>query len=276
MHGKIPLLSAPTPTAWLAAHLTPRLARHDDESSHAGRWLDVAALLADEGAELRAAHGRLVAVEVPPGAAASYLVGRFPAQLAWAVGFGLAAASAGFVVDPAAVRWRQHPGGWCDRVDLGAPRVVVEPHHPWAGQPEVVIGEPTSAAVSALVAAVSPIVERCHGLARVGMAGLWNEVGDALGLAVAHDADLPVEDRVVAALTAATALDRVPWRSRPELRIVESHIGPRYVGRKGGCCLAYTEPCGTDGPAYCSTCSFRTFEDARDRQLDWLANELDR
>jgi hypothetical protein len=71
--------------------------------------------------------------------------------------------------------------------------------------------------------------------------------------------------------------------------------GPAYLGRKGGCCLAYqcpTEPepdPGTlddrerahherfpphpDRPRYCSTCSLRDLDDCEERQLFWLQQE---
>lgn len=267
------LLSAPTPTEWLTTHLAARFGLDegsgtDGPSTDEPRGLSRAALLADGAAVLVDQHERLVASEgVPPAAAATYLAGWVVGLAAEAVGFGLATAAAGFVVAPETLRWRQHPDGWMDRVDLDAARVVVPAGHRWCGRAEVVT---------------------------LGDAAEWNEVSDGLAMAVAFQPCLAVDEQAVEALTEAVATTGVPWRARPTLRIVDSASGPAYVAQKGGCCLAYTRPhdepvvsdetdmdadqlayrqrfpADPDTPLYCSTCTFRASVDCQARQLFWL------
>jgi hypothetical protein len=237
-------------------------------------------LTGPDGGLLAAAHRRLVDEGTPPAAAAMYLAGWFAGGLAGVVGRELAVASVGLEVDPARVRWAVHPDGWPEHIDLGDPPRL-------AGALEDLL-DPT---VAALVVAAEPIVEACHGLAAVGRAGLWNEVGDGLGCALADEDGLEVTPAMLAVLDAAVRAPAARWRARPSLRFAPSTLGPLHVVQKGGCCLAYTRPHWPDpppellGPAerayrdrfpphpgerhYCSTCSFRDAADADARQVCW-------
>lgn len=296
------LLPAPTPSAWLATQLAAHFdsrggALDNTDGSDTGDWFGIEQLLADDGAILRGIYTRLMAEEELPGrGAATYLAGWIGGGLADAIGFALATAGAGFLAGGNGVRWHQHHTGWMDRVDLGDPRVVVPVGHEWSGQRGVdTVRDPQivrELTVLTLVAVVTPIIDFCHSLTRVGRAGLWNEVGDALGTAVAFQPSIPVERAVVDFLAAAVRTAGVPWRSRPTLRIAESVIGPAYVAQKGGCCLAYTRPPppplnldeleahyrtylerfpqAEPERRYCSTCSLRDFTDCEARQLFWL------
>jgi hypothetical protein len=292
-------LAAPDPRAWLATHLAAHFdvrggPLEPDNASTTPRWFRIEQLLAEDGAILRRVHSRLMLEEgLPARAAATYLAGWIGGGLADAVGFGLALAGAGFLASNDRVRWHQHPGGWMDRVDLGDPRVVVPAGHPWSGRPGVdTVDDPQivrELTVLALVAVVTPVIDLCHSLTRVGRAGLWNEVGDSLGTAVAFQQSVPVENEVVDSLAVAVRTSGVPWRARPTLRVADSANGPVYVAQKGGCCLAYTRPPSPppnpdEVPAhfraylerfpeedrqYCTTCSLREFADCEARQLFW-------
>jgi hypothetical protein len=214
------LLAAPTPQAWLATHLAAHFdsrggALDSTDGSKTGVWFGIDQLLADDGAILRGIHARLMAEEeLPARGAATYLAGWIGGGLADAIGFALGTAGAGFLASADGVRWHQHSAGWIDRVDLGDPRVVVPVGHGWSGQPGVdtvcdpqIVRELT---VLALMAVVTPIIDFCHSLTRVGRAGLWNEVGDALGTAVAFQSSIPVEPEVVDSLAAAVARSECP------------------------------------------------------------------
>ncbi len=295
------LMAAPSPSTWvethLAAHFDARGGPLDPaEGSNSPRWLGLDQLLAGDGAILRDIHERLMAEEkLPARAAATYLAGWIGGGLADAIGFALASAGAGFLLTARSVRWHQHPSGWMDRVDLGDSRVVVPVGHEWSGQDGVdTVSDPQlvrELTVLALVAVVTPIIDFCHSLARVGRAGLWNEVGDSLGTAVVLSPSIPVEPDVVDSLGAAVRTRGAPWKNYPTLRIADSVLGSVYVAQKGGCCLAYTRPPGPppdpdqldpayrsylerfpleDGPRYCTTCSLRDIADCEARQLFWL------
>jgi hypothetical protein len=295
------LSGAPTPSAWLAtdlaAHFDARGGPLDSsEELDSRRWLSLDQLLADDAVVLHSIHEQLMEIEnLPARAASTYLAGWIGGGLADAIGFALASSGAGFLVTARTVQWHRHPGGWMDRVDFGDSLVVVPNGHPWSGQTGVdTVREPQlvrELTVLALVAVVTPIIDVCHSLARVGRAGLWNEVGDSLGMAVVSSPSIPVEAEVVESLAAAVRTTGVPWRSHPTLRIVDGAVGPAYVGQKGGCCLAYTRP---NGPAvdpdqldpayraylerfppepdrrYCNTCSLRDYTDCETRQLFWI------
>lgn len=294
------LLPAPSPSAWLATRLAARYGAPTPPQDTG--WWSVRDMLADDAAWLRSLHQQLSAgAGVPPRAAANYLAGWVGGTLAGAIGFALTASGAGFVLEREQVRWRQHTGGWIDAVDLGAPHVLVPPGHPWAGQPEIEVIADAAAlrtrTVRALVDVLRPIVDACHGLARVGKVGLWNEVGDGLGMALAFQRTIPARAELVEMLDAAVATPGAPWKARPSLDIADSALGPVYVGQKGGCCLAFTRSehevvdagAGVAGPAhlaylarfpqvpgepqYCSTCRFRTPDDCQARQLFWLEQQ---
>lgn len=192
------------------------------------------------------------------------------------------------------MRFHLHPDGWPVRVELPA-RAVVPVDHPWAGgaDTETVDGleELLRRTVHGLVATVRPLVEACHRTARVGAAGLWNEVGDSLGRAVAFQQLVAVTPEMLSVLRAAVAVPGTPWRARPRLDFADSAAGPVHVVQKGGCCLAYTVegrdvptaddpsldpdrraflqrfPIDPDQPRYCTACSFRTAADTEARQV---------
>ncbi|HJR26671.1 MAG TPA: hypothetical protein VJ804_14435, partial [Acidimicrobiales bacterium] len=189
-----------------------------------------------------------------------------------------------------------HPDGWPERIRLGRPADVLVPAgHPWSDQPgTTVVGsaaELLDRTVAALVVATEPIVEACRALAPVGRAGLWNEVGDALGTALADEEQVVVTRAMVAILDHAVRAPSARWRARPSLRFADSALGPLHVVQKGGCCLAYTRehwpdvpeellgeaerqyharfPTSPDERHYCSTCSLRSPEDCDARQVCW-------
>jgi hypothetical protein len=296
------LLTAPSPSAWLETHLAAHfderggpLAAGEEWSSP--RWCRLDQLLADDGAILRDIHERLMAEErLPARGAATYLAGWVGGSLADAIGYALATAGAGFLATARSVRWHRHPAGWMDRVDLGDSRAVVPVGHEWCGHPGVdTVKDPQlvrELTVLALVAVVTPVVDFCHSLTRVGRAGLWNEVGDSLGTAVTFSPSAPVAQDVVETLDAAVHVRGAPWKSYPTLRIADSVLGSVYIAQKGGCCLAYTRPTDpspdldhldpaynaylerfpleTDRRRYCTTCALRDFDDCEARQLFWL------
>lgn len=217
------------------------------------RWIDAGALLAHDGALLRQVHGALVRRGTPPPAAATYLVSWYGGAVARQVGRQLARHGEAPVVDGAGLSWHVGPEGWPDDVEIvGAPSTDVD---------EV---------VGALAIALTPLVRACHGLARVGIAGLWNEVGDALGGALAWQVGQPVGPEEVERLTEAVASAAAPWRAQPDLRFVESDaLGPVLVVQKGGCCLAYTVDADAPEPPWCASCSLRERGDCDRRQVAW-------
>lgn len=302
--GALPLalaVDAPDVASWVGSHL-PR--RFDDwvagEGDVSEDVVTVADALADDAAVLRAQHRRLVDEGTPAPAAATYLADWWGGILAGVVGEALATTGAGLVIDgigaPTDIRYRVHVDGWPCRVEL-PPRAVVTPDHPWAGTRRTATvadaDEVLRRAMAGLVEVVTPIVDACHGLARVGRAGLWNEIGDALGTCVAHQHRVAVTPPMVSVLQRAVAAPGAPWRARPDLGFDDAPgVGRVHVVRKGGCCLAYTEDrpvrdaddpsldepvrdflrCFPDlpgEPRYCTTCSLRTFDDSAARQVFW-------
>lgn len=289
------VLPAATPREWLATHLEARQAVHDDPHAGPVRWVGPDALLADDAAHLRELHARLRERDgAPPAAVAKWVAGWFAGGVAAASGYVLAAASAALLLPADGLRFRLHPEGWPERVDPGTDAVAVAPGHPWAGQPgvRVVADGPAVAAlaVDALTPVVAPLVAACRTLAKVGAAGLWAEVADRFGLAVLHQLDLPADPAVVDRLQEALATPGRPWRRAPELRADRD----LYLGRKGGCCLAYRCEPGpppdldalddrlrawytrfplVDGDRYCSTCPLRDLAGCEERQRFWTGQE---
>ncbi|MGH9247791.1 MAG: hypothetical protein ACRD29_26455 [Acidimicrobiales bacterium] len=163
-----PALAAGTPAQWLASYLGA-LHQHDDDhhgdepASVEPGWTGLGDLLADGAADLAVVHRLLVDDGTPPKAAATYLAGWVGGMVAEAVGFALAAAGAGFVVDADEIRLHRHPLGRFDAVDLRGPSVLlVTDGHPWAGQDgvEVVAADEVLArTVGALVEACRPVGE---------------------------------------------------------------------------------------------------------------------
>lgn len=298
------VLEAPDAASWLTTHLRARFDAWLEEAPLDGEphVVELDGVLADDRALLRGIHDGLVADGVPPPAAATYLADWFAGIVAGAVGYGLATAGAGFLVHDTGrfggLRFHLHPAGsWPYRVDLPA-RAAVTADHAWAGHGAVDVLATSDAVVRrtvrALAEAVSPIIDACHRLARVGRAGLWNEVGDSLGAAVAHQDHVPVTPVMLAVLGAAVAVPGVPWKARPRLGFAPSPVlGQVHVAQKGGCCLAYTRnpdtapsyddpdlgpgeraylqrfPVRPDEPRYCTTCSFRDPDDSAARQVFW-------
>lgn len=255
---------SPTPASWLATVLAAQY-----EPSGDGRWITLPELLGGDAAELRALHEGFIAFGAPAPAAATYLAGWFAGTLAAAIGYALAVAQAGLLADERGVRWHLDPAGWPDALELGEPRTVVPPGHAWAGQHGVDVVEPETCArqaVADLVSLVRPLIDACHRLAKVGRAGLWNEVGDGLGMALAHQWHAEATPERLAVLRDAVTLPGVPWRARPRLSWAATSFGPVHVAQKGGCCLAFT----AGGTAeYCGTCSLRSPDDADARQVVW-------
>jgi len=297
-----PVLDAPDPPTWAATHLRARLDLWEADAGLTAppEILSTAELLADDAAVLRRAHAQIVADGTPPPAAATYLVDWYPGTLASVVGYVLATAGAGMLADgggPEAVRWHLHPDGWPFRIDLPV-HCLVLPDHPWADDERAQVvpdaDDLLERTVRSLVSASAPIVDVCHGLARVGAAGLWNEVADAIGRSVAFQHLVEPTPAMLAVLRAAVAVDVAPWKASPRLGFAPSEaLGPVHVVQKGGCCLAYTASAGEppdpedpgltpyhraylrrfpvdpDRPRYCSTCSFRDAADTNARQVFW-------
>lgn len=288
------LLAAPSPSQWFATRLPVFTGRYD-VAGQEGTWVEADALLAS----LRAVHAWLVAdYAATPAAAAKWLVSWVAGELAGAVGFTLAAASAGLLVERAAVRWRVEAGGRPGRVDPGPVVVAVAAGHAWAGMDGVrVVEDPAAQAVAALVEVAGPLVEACRRLGRVGRSAAWTEVADGVGTAVLHVPGLPVDQRAVDALRAALDSSGAPWRQRPVVRVADTDLGPLYLGRKAGCCLSYQTPPGPDPdpatlddetraylerfprragePRYCGTCSLRDAAGCEERQMYWWEQRSD-
>ncbi len=282
------LLAAPSPAEWFATRL-PGFTGRDDVADPPGTWVGADALLAS----LCGTHAHLVEVYgATPAAAAKWLVSWVAGELAGAVGFTLAAASAGLLVERDTVRWCVGPDGRPARVDPGPVAVAVAAGHPWTGLDGVeVVEDPAGTAVRALVEVAGPLVEACRGLGRVGRAAAWTEVADGLGTAVLDVEGLPVEQRAVDALASALDVAGAPWRRRPRLRVADTELGRLYLGRKAGCCLSYQTPPSPapdpatldprtraylerfphrDGePQHCATCSLRDVAGCEARQMFW-------
>ena len=290
------LLPAPTPSDWLATHAKARSVGEPDDPM----WVTAADLLAAGAAGLRAVHTRLREQDdVPAVPAAKWVVSWFAGGLADTVGFMLALAAAAPLVELDRARWRLHADGWPEYADPGRVPVVVARTHLWAGLPNTITvaddRKIAARAVAALTTATAAIVDVGRTLARVGRASLWAEIADGLGLPVLHEADLPVDAAAVDRLQLALHAPAAPWRKRPDLRLAATDNGSMYLGRKGGCCLAYQcppdadpdpesldederayrdrFPSRPDQPRYCSTCSLRDLGDCEERQKFWLLRE---
>jgi hypothetical protein len=283
---------------WLWGHVDAGFATHQDPDGppEGVRPVGLRELVDGDRAPLRAEFARLTGLAVPGPTAACYLAGWYAGSVATTVGIGLAAGRVGCALDPRSLRWTVHPSGWVLHI-RGDVRATVAEDHPWATRPDVdVVPTPSDvarAAARALVATVTPIVDACHGLARVGLIGLWNEVADALGMVLAYQHDLVADDDAIRVLTDAVDTPGMPWRARPRLWFVDAEpAGRLHVAQKGGCCLAYKEPDADEPvdegelddyhrrylaafpqprttPHYCSTCSFRDPDDCAARQVFW-------
>lgn len=298
-------LPAPTPQAWWATHLHRYFVGRDEESVPAvePRWVDVASVVDRDGALLHDLHRELLAAEGGTAQmAAKWIMDWYAGTPAGAVGFVLATADAGVLLDPDAVRLRLDAHGWVDRVDVTACPVVVTDGHPWAGLAGVQVAanheEVVARTVTALVGCLAPVVETVRGLAQVGTRALWTEVADALGLCLTYQPQVPVSQAPVDRLAEALSIDGVPWRSGPALRVGQAPWGQAYLGQKGGCCLAYQRPAQDPVPPeeqdpdqrafeqafppgeeaqdrFCGTCSLRDRPGCEARQLWWLQRHPD-
>lgn len=262
------------PSAWWRAVTVARRADYADEGDDAptGSTVTMATLTGD-GAALRAAFDRLVAEGDGAQMAAVHLAGWYAGSIGELVGMGLAGARAGLLVEPSTCRWEVHPDGWVmEAVALG--RVAVTGDHPWAGRHDAVVladaGAVVAAAVDALVDAVAPIVEAVRRLTAIGRAGLWNEVGDAVGGVLGYQTFVEPTDDRVALVERAVRHPGAPWRARPEAWSVDDEsLGRIHVVRKGGCCLAYMRSASPDLPEYCSSCSFRDRDEVTASHVAW-------
>lgn len=182
--------------------------------------------------------------------------------------------------------------------------VLVGPSHRWVGKPGVEV-EPdpqrrAARCVEALLTVASPIVEQARAIARVGRAGLWNTVADAMGHAVMYQDAFPGDPRHVAIIEALVGVPGAPWSARPDIRTVTTDVGDVCIAQRGGCCLVYTwvdrqhdeeeaddhdddemharfhaafpDPRGA--PAYCADCSLRDQDDCFARLTWWRTEEI--
>lgn len=304
-----PLLPAATPQEWCAVHLDHLMRVYDepgfDETERV--WLSIDDLFADDHAHLARVHKKIRTDDGSSAAAATKWVAVWYAgRLAHAVGLLHAFAGAGVVVSPDQVRFGLHPDGSTQLVDLGDVEVVVLDGHPWGGLLGVTTVADNAAlderVVSSLVAAARPILDAARRLGKVGLRALWAEIADELALTGIYRLDVPVDDAVVRRTHALLRDPSAPWRTLPDLHIAADTTESSYVGRKGGCCLAFqntvhglTEadeagaavaatdertrvwnarfPPEPQAVAYCGCCSLRDLTDCQERQLFWLAQE---
>lgn len=293
------LLDARTPADFIATHLESRQGRHDEvlaADQPQKQWRTMQELLCDDARLVRQGHSSMVTGGAPAKAAANYLMGWVGGFLGEVLGFTYAATGAGVLAD-ASVRWRFHPGGWPDRIDLSGCSVVVTAGHAWSGQPGVeTVGDPDAVrtlTVAALTAALTPYVEVLRTLAKLGRNSLWAEVADGLGTSTAASPELVGAAGTIGDLESLLHVPGAPWRTRPKLWCADAEAGPMVVGQKGGCCLAYTAvgdekadenlddldpehraykerfPWVKGEPSYCSTCCFRDASDVEARQILW-------
>ena len=261
------MLPADTPQAWLDTHLAAWFAYYEPGTEH--RLVTIDDLTGGALAEL---HATLTDEGAPPKAAAKYLADWFGGVVARSIGFAAVATGATFVIDGDVLRWHVHPDGWAAKLELGEPRVLVPPGHEWSADAEVVEGEAErhARAVAALTDAVRPLVTTLRELSGLGFPGLWAEVGDGFGGALAYQSELPVEPRGLTTLRSLAGAESAPWKTRPSLWTADADDRTIAVLRKGGCCLAYTEPDGEK----CSHCSLRDPETCEARQIEY-AIEID-
>jgi hypothetical protein len=170
------------------------------------------------------------------------------------------------------------------------------PGHPWQGcegvETVTSAEERNRRTIEGLVSTVGPIVDACHGLAKVGKNGLWSAVVDALGSAIVFQTEFPITPSRVDTLLSLTEAMPAPWRARPIVQAVPTEFGHVCVAQRSGCCLAYTATFPDDheddephrlfelafgeppeAPSYCADCSLRSLEDCVARQVWWRTKE---
>lgn len=284
-------LGASSPSEWAAVHGART------QAAAVARWATVADLTTGGGAILRDRFDSECRAGWPAQPAAIGVVGAYGGMLAAAVGFRLAATAGHWLASPGVARWSLDDDEWCDDVALDGATVLVPPGHPWAGSDDVEVvadrGERDRRTIEALVKTLTPIVDVCHRLAKVGRNGLWMSVIDAYATSIVHQRVLPITSELVDRIRSGTTVDGVPWRGRPEMLVEQADFGQICVVRRSGCCLAYVatwpdtseaddephlayeaefpEPAGA--PAYCADCSLRAIDDCIARQAWWRTYE---
>jgi hypothetical protein len=279
------IIAADSPRDWLDTQLAAWFVYYEPDVEH--RIVDLGELTGGMLAEL---HERVTRERAPRKAAAKYLTAWFGGVIARALGF--AAVGTGACFEPGdGVRWHVHPGGWAARLELGDALALVPEGHAWSGLPgtETVASEAErhARAVAALVAVARPLLDTLRPLSGLGSPGLWAEVGDGFGEALAFQSTLPVSADSLAVVRGLADAAGAPWKTQPELWPVPGDERTVCVMQKGGCCLAYTEPAAdapedeetrllrehvgeNGGPRYCSNCSLRPAESCEAHQV-WLA-----
>lgn len=255
-----------------------------------GQWFTAAELLSDGASGLRRLFARTVAEDgVPEEVAAVALAGWHGGVLATHLGLELTL-GVGVVVEPATLRFHHLDGGGVDAVDSTGGQLVVPIGHPWADELAVAtvatFDEVLETTVAAMVSVLDPVLSVIPSIKRVGRVGLWNEVGDSLGMALCAQDELRPTVAAQGILDRAVRSTHRRWKATPTVRIVDGPAAPIAIGRKGGCCLLYRhepEPIDpavldevdrrflerfpVERPDYCATCSLRTVADCEARQL---------
>lgn len=272
-----PALAIPAsdPSAWLARTTTMHRVRPRTPDPVDDGLVDLSGLLGDGPRSLRAGFDLLRGDGVPSATAATYLVGWFAVPVAEVVGLALVGADAGLRFDLGTLRWRYGSHRWPEEVHARGAAVVAE-GHPWSGSDDATVVTDEDAvvdrAIDALAELLVPIVEGCRRLTRVGGVGLWNEIADGVGMALTYQRVVDPTPERVARLHRATSPAHRRWRARPTIwDLPAGGLGTVHVGRKGGCCLAYTDPRERRAgqPHYCETCRFRSLDDVGARQVAW-------
>lgn len=298
----IPLL-AKDQASWIDLHLTSYFREYGSQLA-AGATADLRELtLVDLLAEglVRELFAAELGEGWPPQAAAVGVVSGYAGAVAGLVGYAAFASGARWLVDPAQVRWLVGADRWPVAVTLRNPEVVVGPDHPWVGRPGVTVDDDAAErdrrCLAALVATLEPIIDEARAMTKVGRAGLWNAVIDAMGHAVMYQDAFTPEARFAAEVRRLVDTPDQPWKARPDVRGIATDLGDVCVAQRGGCCLVYTgtwpddpddghehdemherfdtlfgDPPGS--PGYCNDCSLRAEEDCFARLVWWRTEEL--
>lgn len=248
---------APTASDWMAG-----LGKTTEAP---GRWVGLQELAETQ---VVATHERLsTSLDLARNVAAMYLANWTAGRVAAAVGLTALVHDAGLRVDPDGPRWHITDSGHVDGFDLGDATILVESDHHWATEDRVasVDSDLEQTVIESLATCLDPLARALATVGRVGRTGVWTEIGDALVLAGCLRADVVPDPAGLGRVERLASVDVAPWRRRADLATDTLSGVPVCVGRKAGCCLAYTA-----GGDYCSTCRFRSMDDCGRRQLDWL------